>query len=61
MAYFLKSDQFDGRVYNVASLKATVREVVDSIKIFISDPKIEFINGRIMNKLSYEVLTAHLD
>ena len=61
MAYFLKSDQFDGRVYNVDSLNATVREVIDSIKIFIPDPKIEFVNSRIMNQLSYEVLTTHLD
>ena len=61
MAYFLKSDQFDGRVYNVVSLNATVREVIDSIKIFIPDPKIEFVNSRIMNQLSYEVLTTHLD
>jgi hypothetical protein len=61
MAYFLKSDQFDGRVYNIVSLNATVREVVDLIKIFIPDPKIEFVNSRIMNQLSYEVLTTHLD
>ena len=46
---------------NVVSLNATVREVVDSIKVFIPDLRIEFVDNRIMNQLSYEVLTTHLD
>jgi hypothetical protein len=35
--------------------------VVDSIKIFIPDLRIEFVNSRIMNQLSYEVLNTRLD
>ncbi len=61
MEFFLKSDKFDGRVYNVVTLNATVREVVDSIKTFIPDLKVDFVDSRIMNQLSYEVLNTRLD
>jgi nucleoside-diphosphate-sugar epimerase len=61
MAHFLKSDEFDGRVYNAVTLNATVREVVDSIKTFIPDLQVEFVDSQIMNQLSYEVLNTRLD
>ena len=57
MVFFLTNDKFDGRVYNVVTLNATVREVVDSIKTFIPDLKVDFVDSRIMNQLSYEVLS----
>jgi nucleoside-diphosphate-sugar epimerase len=61
MVFFLKNDKFDGRVYNVVTLNATVREVVDSIKTFIPDLKVDFVDSRIMNQLSYQVLNTRLD
>ena len=61
MAFFLKSGEFDWRVYNVVTLNATVREGVGSIKIFIPDLKVDFVDCRVMNQLSCEVLTTHLD
>ncbi|MCL0044988.1 SDR family oxidoreductase [Nitrospinaceae bacterium] len=61
MEFFLKSDKFDGRVYNVVTLNATVREVINSIKTFIPDLKVDFVDSRIMNQLSYEVLNTRLD
>ena len=61
MVFFLTNDKFDGRVYNVVTLNATVREVVDSIKTFIPDLKVDFVDSRIMNQLSYEVLNTRLD
>ena len=60
IAFFLENDSFDGRVYNVVTLNATVQEVVDSIKTFIPSLKIEFVDSKIMNQLSYEVLNARL-
>ena len=35
---------------------ATVREVVDTIKEFVPNLEIEFVDNQIMNQLSYEVL-----
>ena len=61
MAFFLESNQFDGRVYNVVTQNATVREVVGSIQTFIPSLEVKFVDSRIMNQLSYEVLTTRLD
>ena len=61
MAFFIETNQFDGRVYNVVTLNATVRKVVDTIQTFIPNLKIEFVDNQIMNQLSYEVLSTRLD
>lgn len=60
IAFFLKSNQFNGKVYNVVTLNATVREVISSIQEFIPSLEIEFVDSIIMNQLSYEVLTTRL-
>ncbi|MFT4579042.1 MAG: UDP-glucose 4-epimerase [Nitrospinales bacterium] len=61
IAHFLKRDMFDGRVYNVVTLNATVKEMVESIQAFVPNLKTEFVDSKIMNQLSYEVLNTHLD
>jgi UDP-glucose 4-epimerase len=61
IAFFLKRDLFDGRVYNVVTLNATVKEMVESIQAFVPNLKTEFVDSEIMNQLSYEVLNTHLD
>jgi nucleoside-diphosphate-sugar epimerase len=60
VAFFLGNNQLDGRVYNVVTQNATVREVVESIQTFIPSLKVEFVDSRIMNQLSYEVLNTRL-
>lgn len=52
----IKNNIFDGRTYNVLTNNSTVREVVDVIREFVPDLKVEFVDNRIMNQLSYEVL-----
>ena len=54
--YIIKKNIFDGQIYNVLTHNSTVREVVDTIKEFVPGLKIEFVDNRIMNQLSYEVL-----
>ena len=61
IAFFLEKDKFDGRVYNVVTLNSTVREMVDIIQSFIPELNTEFVNSKIMNQLSYEVLNTRLD
>ena len=61
MAFFLESNKFNGKVYNVVTLNATVSEVVDSIQKFIPSLEIDFVDSKIMNQLSYEVLTTRLN
>lgn len=55
MAFAIKRDLFDGRVYNVLTLNSTVREIVDCIREFVPDVQLSFVNSPIMNQLSYEV------
>jgi UDP-glucose 4-epimerase len=54
--HIIKNNIFDGRVYNVLTHNATVREVVDTIRVLIPKLKVEFVDTEIMNQLSYEVL-----
>jgi len=47
--------QFDGKVYNVLTLNATVKQIVETIRDFIPILDIQFVDNKIMNQLSYEV------
>jgi nucleoside-diphosphate-sugar epimerase len=55
MAFIIRKDLFDGRIYNVLTHNATVRQVVDTIREFIPDLQVSFVDNKIMNQLSYEV------
>lgn len=55
-AHIIEKNLFDGRIYNVLTLNATVREVVEAIRNFVPDLTVNFVDSRIMNQLSYEVL-----
>jgi UDP-glucose 4-epimerase len=46
---------FDGRIYNVLTLNATVRTIVETIRGFVPEVEVEFVDSPIMNQLSYEV------
>ena len=60
IAFFLKKNNFDGRVYNVVTLNSTVREMVGIIRGFIPELNTEFVDSQIMNQLSYEVINKRL-
>lgn len=55
IAFVIREDVFDGRIYNVLTQNATVRQVVDIIRDFVPDLEIQFVDNQIMNQLSYEV------
>jgi UDP-glucose 4-epimerase len=56
IAFIIQNNIFDGKIYNVLTSNSTVREVVDTIKMFVPNLEIEFVDNRIMNQLSYEVM-----
>ncbi|MDC0963976.1 SDR family oxidoreductase [Candidatus Pseudothioglobus singularis] len=56
ITFIIKNDIFDGQIYNVLTSNATVRQVVETIKEFVPNLELEFVDNRIMNQLSYEVL-----
>lgn len=55
IAFFLEGRHYDGRIYNVVTANATVREVVDRIRAEVPSLDVRFVDERIMNQLSYEV------
>ena len=56
IAFIIENNIFDGQIYNVLTTNATVRQVVETIKEFVPNLEIEFVDNRIMNQLSYEVM-----
>jgi nucleoside-diphosphate-sugar epimerase len=55
ISFAMERDLFDGQVYNVLTLNATVREIVDAIGAFVPGVALSFVDSPIMNQLSYEV------
>lgn len=49
---------FDGILYNVLTANLTVRHIVDEIRRHAPNLKVEFVDTKIMNQLSYDVLDA---
>lgn len=49
---------FDRRLYNVLTANLTVRDIVETIRRRIPGLTVEFVDSKIMNQLSYEVLDA---
>lgn len=52
----LDKDLFDGGLYNALTANLTVSQIVEEIRRHAPDLKIEFVDTKIMNQLSYEVL-----
>lgn len=55
ITHIIRNDIFDGRIYNVLTLNATVRQIVEAIRAFVPDLDVTFVDAAIMNQLSYEV------
>ncbi len=55
IVHIVRNDLFDGRIYNVLTRNATVRQIVDAIRVHVPDLEVGFVESRIMNQLSYEV------
>jgi len=60
IAFSIENHLFDGRVYNVVTANATVHNVVDHIRAHVPDLQVNFVEHRIMNQLSYEVLNTRI-
>jgi UDP-glucose 4-epimerase len=58
--FVIQNNLFDGRIYNAVSINASVRDVVETIDRYIPNTKIQLVDSRIMNTLSYEVLNTRL-
>ena len=52
----LDQDLFDGGLYNALTANLTVSRIVSEIRRHAPDLRVEFVDTKIMNQLSYEVL-----
>jgi nucleoside-diphosphate-sugar epimerase len=55
ISFAIERDLFDGNIYNVLTLNATVREIVEAIRVQVPEIELSFVDSPIMNQLSYEV------
>ena len=55
IAFIIRKDLFDGRIFNVLTQNSTVRHIVDTVREFVPELEVNFIDSKIMNQLSYEV------
>lgn len=60
IAFVIEKNIFNGEVHNVVTVNATVSEVVDCIKNDRPNLEINFVDNKIMNQLSYEVLNTRM-
>lgn len=49
------NDIFDCEIYNIVTTNLTVKDVLETIKEYVSDIKVKFVESPIMNQLSYNV------
>ena len=56
MAFIINNDLFDGKIYKLLTDNVTVRQVVNLIRVPVPDLRVKFVDNKIMNQLSYEVL-----
>jgi UDP-glucose 4-epimerase len=55
IAFIIERDLFDGRIYNVLTLNATVRGIVEALRTAVPNLALDFVDSPIMNQLSYDV------
>jgi len=55
--FILKKNLFDKSIYNIVTTNLTVGQILKKIKKIKRDVKIKYTNSKIMNQLSYHVLS----
>lgn len=55
ICFIIDRGVFDGKIYNVLTLNATVRDIVQAIREIVPETALSFVDNPIMNQLSYEV------
>jgi UDP-glucose 4-epimerase len=58
ISFIIRNEVFDNSIYNVLTLNATVRQIVNAVREFIPGLEVTFVDSEIMNQLSYEVSCA---
>jgi len=59
--FVIRKDLFDGGTYNVVTDNLTVQQIIDVIRRHVPGARIELVDRRIMNQLSYAVDRAKFE
>jgi nucleoside-diphosphate-sugar epimerase len=55
LAFVLRRGMFDGRVYNVLTLNATVAEITSAVSARVPGVRVELVDSPLLNQYSYRV------
>lgn len=55
IAFIIERGLFDGLIYNVLTLNARVRDIVEALHAVVPGLEVSFVDSPIMNQLSYDV------
>jgi nucleoside-diphosphate-sugar epimerase len=55
IGFILRTDLFDNQIYNILTDNLSVRQITDAIQKYVPNLRIELVDSRIMNQLSYIV------
>jgi UDP-glucose 4-epimerase len=56
ISFIIENNLFDGQIYNVLTDNHKVKDVIETLKGHYPDLKINYVESKIMNQLSYKVL-----
>lgn len=54
--FIIDNKLYDGEIYNLLTVNASVQQIVEKIQNEVTDLKVNFVDSKIMNQLSYHVL-----
>jgi UDP-glucose 4-epimerase len=55
ICFILREQHFDRKIYNVLTTNATVSEIIEYIRPHVPSLRVNYVDSRIMNQLSYAV------
>lgn len=61
ICFVIAHSLYNGEIYNAVTRNCTVKEVINTINEFVPNLRINFVDSRIMNQLSYEVLNKKIE
>jgi UDP-glucose 4-epimerase len=53
--FIIRRNLFDCNIYNVVTVNTSVNTIVETIKMFVPDLSIQYVDTEVMNQLSYHV------
>lgn len=55
ICFILRENHFHNEIYNIVTINAAVKDIVEEIRKNISHVQVDFVKSKIMNTLSYDV------